>query len=370
MANYFAVANGNFSDSNTWSSTPAGAGGAGVPTVGDNAYANNRTVVLDLSVTCNKITNRNENGATNGGSFTPTNGITVTANIEGGTISTPVITLSSTLSMNIVGNISHVSSANMGVITCNGSGTLNITGSIFAGGGNSADGVRSNSGHSGTLNIVGDITGGLAIFAVGLKVLNGSTAIINITGNIYAGTGTPNALGVSIANSVSCNCTIIGNIYANILNSGLVSSGNSTTVNFSGSTFNATNGLTAFQARKLFNQIIPQTAVRQIAVDGSSTMVTYYTVDNDVFDYAQIFDVRDGVSYADGNLVGTCKIPSPNNVTYNTPTDNTVGTAVLKPENIWDYLKNNIDTEGSIGERLKNAVTVNDMGKLLIDTLT
>jgi hypothetical protein len=38
------------------------------------------------------------------------------------------------------------------------------------------------------------------------------------------------------------------------------------------------------------------------------------------------------------------------------------GTAALSPQDVWDYLLSNINTPNSIGERLKNAATVDSTG--------
>jgi hypothetical protein len=226
-----------------------------------------------------------------------------------------------------------------------GTGTINIIGDVYGGGssnGTAHAGVV-NTGSSGTINITGNVYGGPRQTCRGVTIDAGT---LNLIGNVYAGTG-PSANGVSSSSFAT-----------------------TTNINFLGSSYDDINGNVAFFVRKIRNLSIPPQAVRVRAVNGLSTTVTYYTVDNSVWDYPAIQDVRNGVFYANNNLIGNCKIPSLNNVVYNVPVDNTLGTAVLKPENVWDYLKNNIDTEGSIGERLKNAVTANDMGKILIDTLT
>jgi hypothetical protein len=76
-------------------------------------------------------------------------------------------------------------------------------------------------------------------------------------------------------------------------------------------------------------------------------------------------NVRQGIVYALGSQTGIMKVPSPSNVRLGVPVDNTVGEAVLSPEDIWNHLKSNITTAGSIGERLKNVSTTDITGAQL-----
>ena len=87
MANRFAIANGNFNDTATWSTTSTGSGGASVPVAGDNAIANNRTVTITANATCDNVTNGSTYGGTNGGGFIINDGVTLTANVIGGSAS-------------------------------------------------------------------------------------------------------------------------------------------------------------------------------------------------------------------------------------------------------------------------------------------
>jgi hypothetical protein len=68
-------------------------------------------------------------------------------------------------------------------------------------------------------------------------------------------------------------------------------------------------------------------------------------------------DVRSGTSYALGNKTGTMAVPSTSSVAFGILVDNTTGTAVLTPENVWNTLTSTMTTSGSIGSRLKNAAT-------------
>lgn len=76
-------------------------------------------------------------------------------------------------------------------------------------------------------------------------------------------------------------------------------------------------------------------------------------------------DVREGTVYALGTYTGTLAVPAPGNVSLNVPIDNTVGTAILTKEDVWNVQTSELNTEGSIGKRLKNASTVQSTGEQL-----
>jgi hypothetical protein len=66
-------------------------------------------------------------------------------------------------------------------------------------------------------------------------------------------------------------------------------------------------------------------------------------------------NVRNGVTYGDASqFSGSMIVPSPSDVRVNVPTDNTVGTADLTAEDIWNKLTSEITTTGSIGKLLKD----------------
>lgn len=249
------------------------------------------------------------------------------------------------------------------------SGTVNITGQLVAGTGNAAHAILINSA-SITLNIVGIVYGGGGPTSDARGVQAVVAASVNLVGDVYGGTGGGVAsTGCGIFSSG--NISVVGNIYAGTSN-GIVGSSTysaSFALYHTGNSYDAPNGIRAFNVRR-FLRMGSVNQFKQIAVNGVDTFVTFYTADNVVFGQASPADVRKGTSYANGNLTGACEMPSPNNVAFNVPVDATVGQAVLRPSDVWDYLRANINTEGSIGERLKRAVIVDDMGKLFVDTLT
>lgn len=72
-------------------------------------------------------------------------------------------------------------------------------------------------------------------------------------------------------------------------------------------------------------------------------------------------DVRYGVSYAGGNMVGMCRVPTPQQVSYGTLVDNTSGIAILDASTLWSFNADNLPSTG-IGGRLKNCATVEAVG--------
>jgi hypothetical protein len=260
MANRFAIATGNWSSTATWSTTAGGSGGASVPVAGDNAYANSRTVTIDVNATCTKVSNEAENGATVGGSFSLSAGVILTANVVSGTGSQCLnAAYSSPNSATIIGSISG-QTGNQSVLF-SGSGTLNVTGDVTGSTGVSgsiAPGITHSG--SGTLNVTGSVTAGTLNSSNGITVTG--TGPCYVTGNCTgaaSGAGghgcensglatvtiTGNVTGGAIAAKVGVKCSGSGTV--NII--GAVSGGSSTTAygawNSSSGTINITGSSTA-----------------------------------------------------------------------------------------------------------------------------
>jgi hypothetical protein len=56
------------------------------------------------------------------------------------------------------------------------------------------------------------------------------------------------------------------------------------------------------------------------------------------------------------------RVPIAGAVAYGVEVDNTIGTALLSAAQVWNYLRNDINVSGSIGDRLKNCSTVESTG--------
>jgi hypothetical protein len=79
-------------------------------------------------------------------------------------------------------------------------------------------------------------------------------------------------------------------------------------------------------------------------------------------DAPTVNNVRFNTVYASGTLTGTLRMPNPASVAFGVPVDNTTGTAVLSPQDVWNVQTSALNTAGSIGKRLKNTATVDSTG--------
>lgn len=350
MANRFAVANGDFNNTATWSTTAAGAPGASVPVAGDNAIANNFTVTITADATCDNITNGTTYGGTAGGGFNLNNGITLTVlasvltGATGGTLR-----LSGTNSATV--SAVSITSANVSNTDCilhSGTGTLTVNATTIQGGGTSANSSRCiNLTASGTANVTAStITGGSETTGTAGAILGGATSTITINAASLFG-GSQAASPAVYANGGICSIT--GNLFATtsceavkvISTTTLIVIGNVTAANgrsaISGSPTNAIRVSGSFTyssdgtpptTQKLILNTTPTAAKTRYALNGAGTYVDMYTADNSL-GQAIPADVRLGTVYASGSLTGTLAVPPVGSVALGVPVDATVGTAVL-----------------------------------------
>lgn len=339
MANRFAVASGNFNDTATWSTTAAGSPGASVPVAGDNAIANTRTVTITANATCDNITNGTTYGGTAGGSFTLSDGVTLTASIIGGTGTSSCVNYSGSTSSSIVGTVTGGGGSTALGVTHSGSGTLNVTnasphtarafsntaaGTISITGNCTATGAAgstpliSNS-SNGTVTINGSITGGSGGASHGVS--NTSNGSVNVTGSVTGG-AVSNAFGIN--NTSTGTVTVNGGTVTATISNAIVST--TATVRASGSFIYSSDGTIPISAPKLVLLTTPTAAKTRYALSGSGTFVDMFTADNTGLAPA-VGDVRAGVVY--GSATGTLAVPAAGSVALGVAVDNTVGTAIL-----------------------------------------
>jgi hypothetical protein len=394
MANYFARKAGNINATDVWATTPSGTAADvwSTFTSSDVLHSNSFAITVNVSTTVETVRSDNANSATAGGSFTLSNGVTLTANCVAGSSASACVQYSGTTgnSANIVGNVTAGSAGNAHGAANASTGTLNITGN--ATGGTVGFAIGANNTSTGILDITGNVTGGSVADARGAR--NQSTGTLNITGNATGGsvasafgatndtTGTLTLTGSAIASNTSIG---VNNVSTGIL-SVIRAVGNSWGIGAAGGV-NSAVGLSSAvvgsdtRAEELeygANGQAPTSGAVRIVnktnnkclVDLTTGVIKTLADPSDGTGQANEADVRSGTSYALGNKTGTCAVPAAGSVALGAAVDNTTGTAVLTPAAVWDALTSTMTTSGSIGARLKNAATLDSTGQQLADALS
>lgn len=251
MAERYAVATGNWSNTGTWD-------GGTLPGPGDTVHANTYTVTIDQDVTVDAITTAAGTTASAGGGFTTSGSrtinanvvagttnclvpassvttlvfgdvyggastgiiglqlgattVTITGNVYGGTTGWGVNSLSNGSVLIINGNVTGGTSSSGYGVYAQGAGTVTIDGNVTGGSGNNAHGLYNFV--AGTVSVSGDVVGGTAA-AYGIR--NHSTGTVSVTGNVTAGAGTT-AYGVYNSSTgkilISGDVTAVGSVAA------------------------------------------------------------------------------------------------------------------------------------------------------------
>jgi hypothetical protein len=188
MANYFARKAGNINAADVWATTPGGTAADvwSTFTSSDVLHSNNFAITVNVDTTVGEVRNDNANSATAGGSFTLSNGVTLTANVFGASVTCVAFAGTAGNTATLIGDVTAGTASNVGCVSLSSAGTLNITGNIVGGTASNAQGVQNGSG--GTINITGNCTGGTANGAH--AAVNNSTGTINITGNCTGSSST------------------------------------------------------------------------------------------------------------------------------------------------------------------------------------
>lgn len=266
--------------------------------------------------------------------------------------------------INIVGDVAFGPSTNAVVVLVNSVCTLNITGTITHNVGSSLRMLSINA--AAIVNITGSVIcsangSGNSIISIGLG------AIVTITGSI---TNTSTASDTyAIDTGSACSLRIVGSITGGFASPSVRSTSTSAINLYTGPFISSFYGFVPLQVVRMhliptatsyfeFRDETTNGAVSPGAIAPAARLVS----PGGAVDAPIPANVRSGISYASGTLLGTMAVPSPSNVANNVPVDNTVGTAVLDPNAIWSVPLASINTLNSIGRRVKNAATVETTG--------
>lgn len=352
MAVVYAVKTGNWSDTTVWNT-------GALPTSADDVYTNTFTVTINQNINVISLRNGATTGVTAGGNFVAQSGFTYVCDIIANGFATTAC---------LVVNF--------------GTGTLVVTANT----------------------IIGGLQRGIAI--------NTSVSLdLTINGNVFgSATNTGSTEGIVFGSGNGCTATINGNCTAQVASAvGMIMTGLNLTINgvvTSSSTVPAINNTTSSATLlvTITKATTPDNGVTAVTNTGKLSTYTVKEIEQGAFGYVPISgyvrlstasgafykgittgsstktlsdpadiagqvpaqsDVRFGVTYQGGSKTGTARIPAAASVAFGVPVDNTTGTAALTPSAVWDTATSSLTTSGSIGERLKNASTVDTTGDQL-----
>jgi hypothetical protein len=413
MAVKFPLANGVWSNEANWNDGT-------LPQEGDDVYADGKTISIDVAtITVTSIRTDIRTGGTNGGRFNLGSGIPVfniTANIFTGVANNVItINIGVACTLNLVGNlfgatggVSTAALASRAVSIESSNVILNITGNIAAGSSQQAHTVISfqTTLNNTTVNLIGNIntTGsGIQSVLLGTNVnTNINSCNINITGNvtststgdatraIYFRFGTNNnfilngiashvsgdSSGILLLLSNNNNTIFIDECTSNASGNAVALSQNTLAVN-SGGTITVrklTHPSTTFRniisvgtnCNVIYRELVMPSLIRLKsddyyveAVDSLDNTLTLTEIDDINLRLPAQADVRESISYNDGNRTGTMAVPVASNVRKDVPVDDTVGTADLTAEDILNAI---LTSENPVAERLRNVSTVQTTG--------
>jgi hypothetical protein len=396
MPNRWPINSGSWSDPNIWS-------GSIIPTASDDVYLNNQTITLDQNITVTSLQNGPTTGVTSGGQLniygdynitTTPNGITGSATITNGMIqyyNSGSITIQSSIAasrqalgnistgtINIVGNILGSTIIGVATVLNISAGTINVIGNLT--GGISGGSIAISNLLNGTINLTGNITPGFAGFGINNTsagtvnvtgntiggtsttshgINNASIGTVNVTGNITAGTST----GTGINSTTAGIINVIGQLQASTTANAVSSTSTTATNIFSGPFINSgsRNAIYCYNVQMYKNAVTSY----QIGVSGSNNTITLLS-ENQTTGMPAATNVRSGITYGPTNtLTGQMAVPHPNSVSYGVQVDTTTGSAIVKPEDIWNIPLTLLTSSNSIGQLLASSTTSASMAAIV-----
>jgi hypothetical protein len=319
-------------------------------------------------------------------------GITSSGNYGGGLL------INSECTVNINGDIQTGPTASENVKVA-ADATVNIVGSLFSGHYNGNETLRTTSpctinitgdliiGSSSisnwssyvmvlssgvTVNLTGNIDGTLGPSSSKYGIYSSSSSItINHTGNIIGSSDSLSG-GLPVLLTGSCVYNQTGSIKGSATYYGLVSTNLNSIHLLSGPFICGESGGFPFSLSKMHHKVSDDSyfEFRDNSTGGAlppsaNAPATRLVSPAVTADAPLEADVRSGVTYSNSTYTGTLAVPLPSQVALGIAVDDTTGTAVLNASDVWSEQVSNITTAGSIGERLKNASTVESTGDQL-----
>jgi hypothetical protein len=322
-------------------------------TVNANLYSGAATTFMTVSATAPSIVN-------------------ITGNLPGTNVvaSSRAMTVSGNCTLNFVGNIVGTAPStgirqDVKGIVLTAAATLNVTGDVY-GGTNTLESTTSSenigiwSTNGAVINVVGNVDGGTGARNRGIQMVSNDT--LNVTGNVTGGAGSSTTQPIQgiLLGSSTIPCSIVGNVSSGVNSYGVFSS--TTPVRITGNLINHSSGRIAVSVNFLF---LESTNMSWQFRKYDLTTNTLYTP-GVATGHPATNNVRTGIVYGPtNNLTGTCAVPPAAAVSVGVPVDNTVGTGYLNATDIWNVPLASITTPNSIGERLKDASTVQSTGAQL-----
>lgn len=393
MANRYAVANGNWSNTATWD-------GGTLPGVGDVVRPSNHTVTIDQDVTVGSLRTDSSAPATAGGLFLVSGNRTLNADVVVYIDANPFMRVDVGATLTINGDVSTSATGsgsspngivvNGGTVTINGdmqpgtgtgnrcmtidSGTVTVNGTVHGSSGN--DGAYCIRQESGSLTINGDILCPTPVGDAANAAVYSVHGALTWTGGIAQGDGWRSAIQKVGTGPADLNGTFATPV-----------SGLSTPFTWSVASVN----VAPFSCKLRIGgtseigglQFVPGP---EVAINTAVGFIQEYRSDanwpTSVFDQIPKYlydrpdtgelpgpaDVREGVTFNTGLAdTGTLVVPDPAHVRYGIETDDTVGTGVVVAEDVWAVDVDELTT--GIGARVRNVSTVETTGEQIAASL-
>lgn len=347
MANRYAVATGNWSNTATWD-------GGTLPTSGDDVRPNGFTVTIDQNITVQELTDNALAPAVQGGIFQVTaTGITITSNVvKRGTTNTGLLTIQSGANnTTLIGDVNHVSGIQGQTVNILNTGVTNITGNCACTASNNGIYTILCNATSGTLNFNGNVTSNGTSPSLGAALELAGNMTINFTGTI-TGASTGAAGGAAFKNT-SLSGILTGNVsvIAGTINPAIWNASANNNIVINSATF--ADGISPIRGAVRFSTVAPTVTVIL------SNLSTLTLTDPSATNPPAEADVRDGIIYGGGAYEGTLVVPIPANVRLGVSTDNTVGTGIITGVDFFNYINGSSE---DLAVRLKNLATVQTVG--------